>query len=79
MEVVQFFLELGYKIKIDGLLSTAFNRPIIDIFDFDYQVHKKFDPDNNHSLEYLLTKYYDIEVLDKIKYFSGAKEYGGKK
>lgn len=73
MEVVQFFLELGYKIKIDGLLSTAFNRTIIDIFDFDYQVHKKFDPDNKYSLEYLLIKYYDIEVVEKIKYFSGAK------
>ena len=73
MEVVQFFLELGYKVKIDGLLSIAFNRPIIDIFDFDYQVHKKFDPDNIYSLEYLLLKYYDREVVDKIKYFSGAK------
>ena len=73
MEVVQFFLELGYKVKIDGLLSIAFNRPIIDIFDFDYQVHKKFDPDNKYSLEYLLLKYYDIEVVEKIKYFSGAK------
>ena len=72
MEVVQFFLELGYKIKIDGLLSTAFNRTIIDIFDFDYQVHKKFDPDNTYSLEYLLLKYYDTEIVDKIKYFSGA-------
>ena len=74
MEVVQFFLELGYKIKIDGLLSSAFNRPIIDIFDFDCQVHKKFDPSNNHSLEYLLNKYYDPEIIEKIKYFSGAKE-----
>ena len=73
MEVVQFFLELGYKVKIDGLLSIAFNRPIIDIFDFDYQVHRKFDPDNKYSLEYLLLKYYDIEVVEKIKYFSGAK------
>ena len=73
MDVIQFFLDLGYKVKIDSLLSIVFNRPIIDIFDFDYQVHKKFDPDNNYSLEHLLTKYYDIEVLDKIKYFSGAK------
>ena len=73
MEVVQFFLHLGYRVKIDGLLSIAFNRPIIDIFDFDYQVHKKFDPDNKYSLEYLLLKYYDIEVVEKIKYFSGAK------
>ena len=74
MEVVQFFLELGYRVKIDDLLSIAFNRPIIDIFDFDYQVHRKFDPDNKYSLEYLLIKYYDIEVVEKIKYFSGAKE-----
>ena len=73
MEVVQFFLELGYKVKIDGLLSIAFNRPIIDIFDFDCQVHKKFDPDNKYSLEYLLLKYYDTKIVDKIKYFSGAK------
>ena len=73
MEVVQFFLQLGYKVKIDSLLSIAFNRPIIDIFDFDYQVHKKLDPDNKYSLEYLLIKYYDIEVVEKIKYFSGAK------
>lgn len=73
MDVVQFFLELGYRVKIDGLLSIAFNRPIIDIFDFDYQVHRKFDPDNKYSLEYLLIKYYDIEVVEKIKYFSGAK------
>ena len=73
MEVVQFFLELGYKVKIDSLLSIAFNRPIIDIFDFDYQVHRKFDPDNKYSLEYLLLKYYDIEVVEKIKYFSGAE------
>ena len=73
MEVVQFFLQLGYRVKIDSLLSIAFNRPIIDIFDFDYQVHKKLDPDNKYSLEYLLLKYYDIEIVDKIKYFSGAK------
>lgn len=74
MEVLEFFLELGYRVKMDSLLSIAFNRPIIDIFDFDYQVHKKFDPDNNYSLEYLLIKYYDVEILDKIKYFSGAEE-----
>ena len=73
MEVVQFFIKLGYRVKIDSLLSIAFNRPIIDIFDFDYQVHKKFDPDNKYSLEYLLLKYYDTEIVDKIKYFSGAK------
>lgn len=73
MEVLQFFIDLGYKVKIDSLLSIAFNRPIIDIFDFDYQVHKKLDPDNKYSLEYLLNKYYDIEVVEKIKYFSGAK------
>ncbi len=73
MEIVQFFIELGYRVKIDSLLSIAFNRPIIDIFDFDYQVHKKLDPDNKYSLEYLLNKYYDIEVVEKIKYFSGAK------
>ena len=73
MEIVQFFIELGYRVKIDSLLSIAFNRPIIDIFDFDCQVHKKLDPDNKYSLEYLLNKYYDIEVVEKIKYFSGAK------
>lgn len=73
MEIVQFFIELGYRVKIDSLLSIAFNRPIIDIFDFDFQVHKKLDPDNKYSLEYLLNKYYDIEVVEKIKYFSGAK------
>ena len=73
MEIVQFFIKLGYRVKIDGLLSIAFNRPIIDIFDFDCQVHKKLDPDNKYSLEYLLNKYYDIEVVEKIKYFSGAK------
>ena len=73
MEVVQFFLQLGYRVKIDGLLSIAFNRPIIDIFDFDFQVHKKLDRENEYSLEYLLNKYYDIEVVEKIKYFSGAK------
>ena len=73
MEVIQFFLDLGYKVKIDGLLSIAFNRPIIDIFDFDYQVHKKLDPENKYSLECLLLKYYDTEIVDKIKYFSGAK------
>lgn len=74
MEVVQFFIELGYRVKIDSLLSIVFHRPIIDIFDFDYQVHKKFDPENNYSLEYLLNKYYDPEIIEKIKYFSGAKE-----
>ena len=74
MNVIHFFLDLGYKVKIDSLLSIVFNRPIIDIFDFDSQVHKKFDPDNNYSLEELLTKYYDIEVVEKIKYFSGASE-----
>lgn len=73
MEVMQFFIQLGYRVKIDALLSVAFNRPIIDIFDFDYQVHKKFDPDNNYSLEYLLNKYYGNEITEKIKYFSGAK------
>lgn len=74
MEVLQFFIQLGYRVKIDGLLSIAFNRPIIDIFDFDYQVHQKLDPDNNYSLETILRKYYDPEIIDKIKYFSGAKE-----
>ena len=78
MEVVQFFIELGYRVKIDSLLSIVFRRPIIDIFDFDYQVHKKFDPENNYSLEYLLNKYYDPEIIEKIKYFSGAKEQGVK-
>lgn len=73
MEAVQFFIKLGYRVKIDSLLSIAFDRPIIDIFDFDYQVHKKFDTDYNYSLEYLLYKYYDIEVIENIKYFSGAK------
>ena len=73
MEVMQFFIQLGYRVKIDALLSIAFNRPIIDIFDFDYQVHKKFDPNNNYSLEYLLNKYYGNEITEKIKYFSGAK------
>ena len=73
MEVMQFFIQLGYRVKIDALLSITFNRPIIDIFDFDYQVHKKFDPDNNYSLEYLLNKYYGNEITEKIKYFSGAK------
>ena len=73
MELVQFFIELGYKVKIDSLLSIAFNRPIIDIFDFDFQVHKKFDPENKYSLEYLLLKNYNSEIVDKIKYFSGAK------
>ena len=73
MEVVQFFIELGYRVKIDSLLSIVFKRPIIDIFDFDCQVHKKFDPENNYSLEYLLNKYYDPEIIEKIKYFSGAK------
>ena len=73
MEVIQFFIELGYRVKIDSLLSIAFNRPIIDIFDFDFQVHKKFDPEYKYSLEYLLLKNYSSKILDKIKYFSGAK------
>lgn len=73
MNVIKFFLDLGYRVKIDSLLSIAFNRPIIDIFDFDYQVHKKYDPDNNYSLEFLLNKYYGTETTEKIKYFSGAK------
>ena len=73
MELLQFFIKLGYRIKIDSLLSIAFDRPIIDIFDFDYQVHKKFDPDNNYSLEYLLIENYNPEIIEKIKYFSGAK------
>ena len=73
MEVVQFFIKLGYQVKIDSLLSIAFNRPIIDIFDFDYQVHQKFDPDNKYSLDYLLIKNYTPETIDKIKYYSGAK------
>jgi hypothetical protein len=72
MEALEFFIELGYRVKIDSLLSTAFDRTIIDIFDFDYQVHKKFDTDYNYSLDYLLNKYYDTEVIEKIKYFSGA-------
>lgn len=73
MEVVQFFIKLGYRVKFDGLMSIAFSRPIIDIFDFDYQVHQKFDPDNKYSLDYLLNKNYDNETIDKIKYYSGAK------
>lgn len=72
MEVIKFFKDLGYTVKIDDLLTIAFNRVIIDLFDFDYQIHKKFDPDNNYSLEYLLIKYYDEEVLEKIKYYTGA-------
>lgn len=72
MDVIKFFKDLGYTVKIDDLLTIAFNRVIIDLFDFDYQIHKKFDPDNNYSLEYLLIKYYDEEVLEKIKYYTGA-------
>lgn len=72
MDAIKFFKDLGYTVKIDDLLTIAFNRVIIDLFDFDYQIHKKFDPDNNYSLEYLLIKYYDEEVLEKIKYYTGA-------
>lgn len=72
MNAIKFFKDLGYTVKIDGLLTIAFNRVIIDLFDFDYQIHKKFDPDNNYSLEYLLIKYYDEEVIEKIKYYTGA-------
>ena len=73
MEVVQFFIKLGYRVKFDGLLSIAFGRPIIDISDFDYQVHQKFDPDNKYSLDCILIKNYTPETIDKIKYYSGAK------
>ena len=73
MELLQFFIKLGYQVKIDSLLSIAFNRPIIDIFDFDYQVHQKFDPDNKYSLDCILIKNYTPETIDKIKYYSGAK------
>ncbi len=72
MNAIKFFKDLGYNVKIDSLLTIAFNRVIIDLFDFDYQIHKKFDPDNNYSLEYLLIKYYDEEVIEKIKYYTGA-------
>lgn len=72
MNAIKFFKDLGYTVKIDSLLTIAFNRVIIDLFDFDYQMHKKFDPDNNYSLEYLLIKYYDEEVIEKIKYYTGA-------
>lgn len=72
MNAIKFFKDLGYSVKIDSLLTIAFNRVIIDLFDFDYQIHKKFDPDNNYSLEYLLIKYYDEEVIEKIKYYTGA-------
>lgn len=73
MNAIKFFKDLGYTVKIDSLLTIAFNRVIIDLFDFDYQIHKKFDPNNNYSLEYLLIKYYDEEVIEKIKYYTGAK------
>lgn len=72
MNAIKFFKDLGYTVKIDSLLTIAFNRVIIDLFDFDYQIHKKFDPYNNYSLEYLLIKYYDEEVIEKIKYYTGA-------
>lgn len=72
MNAIKFFKDLGYTVKIDSLLTIAFNRVIIDLFDFDYQIHKKFDPDNNYSLEYLLIKYYGEEVIEKIKYYTGA-------
>lgn len=72
MNAIKFFKDLGYTVKIDSLLTIAFNRVIIDLFDFDYQIHKKFDPCNNYSLEYLLIKYYDEEVIEKIKYYTGA-------
>ena len=72
MNAIKFFKDLGYTVKIDSLLTIAFNRVIIDLFDFDYQIHKKFDPNNNYSLEYLLIKYYDEEVIEKIKYYTGA-------
>ena len=74
MEVLEFFIKLGFRVKIDSLLSIVFDRPIIDIFDFDCQVHNKFDNDYKYSLEYLLNKYYDTEIIEKIKYYSGAKE-----
>lgn len=72
INAIKFFEDLGYTVKIDSLLTIAFNRVIVDLFDFDYQIHKKFDPDNNYSLEYLLIKYYDEEVIEKIKYYTGA-------
>lgn len=72
MNAIKFFKDLGYTVKIDSLLTIAFNRVIVDLFDFDYQIHKKYDPDNNYSLEYLLIKYYDEEVIEKIKYYTGA-------
>lgn len=72
MNAIKFFKDLGYTVKIDSLLTIAFNRVIVDLFDFDYQIHKKYDPNNNYSLEYLLIKYYDEEVIEKIKYYTGA-------
>lgn len=72
MNAIKFFKDLGYTVKIDSLLTIVFNRMIIDLFDFDYQIHKKFDPYNNYSLEYLLIKYYDVEVIEKIKYYTGV-------
>lgn len=63
MNAIKFFKDLGYTVKIDSLLTIVFNRVIVDLFDFDYQIHKKYDPNNNYSLEYLLIKYYTGAIL----------------
>lgn len=73
MEVFLFFREIfGIDVKIDSVLSILFNRIIIDIYDFDFKIMQKHN-EKNISLNDLLIKYYNDEILRKVKYYSGVE------
>lgn len=76
MNAIIFFKKLGYNPKVDTLLTLAFNRIIIDLYDFEKQVFRQFGIKENAdvSLNDVLKEHYDNEIIEKIKYYTGAKK-----
>ena len=74
MNVIYFFQKLGYNPRVDSLLTLAFNRVIIDVFDLEKQVYRKYgiDENSNVSLLEVLKSHYDNDIIEKIMYYTGA-------
>lgn len=74
MNATIFFKKLGYSPKVDTLLTLAFNRIIIDLYDFEKQVFRQFGIKENAdvSLNDVLKEHYDNEIIEKIKYYTGC-------
>lgn len=76
INMTTFFNKLGYIIKYDRFCSIYKNRPIIDIFDFENQLHQKYGyyELNGKCMEDILNENYDIETVQKIMYYLGVTD-----